>query len=709
LALTAAASLCDEYRGSVFFVPLVAVQEREEVAEAVAATLKVKSQGERTAEEDLIEWLQGRNLLLILDNFEHLTNGALLISNMLTTCPGLTILTTSRAPLRIRAEHLLDVPPLQAPSVTEDLPANIALRFSAIALFVRRAQAVQPGFVLTDELVPDVSAICRQLDNLPLALELAAAQIRFMSPGRLLQRLDRGASSLPPGPVDAPARHQTMRDAIAWSYDLLSQPEQHLFRQMSAFVGGCTLEAAESVLGNPGQDTLAVLGALAGKSLLLVDGAKQAEPRFSMLETVREFSAYAAEVAGETETLKRRHAEYFGRLASRAYEAQRERGPSGWSPILLPDRENLRVSLQWLADTDRTSEALTLAANMTEYWIFWGYVREGCAWMSRLLERGRDDLTTGTIDRIPAHAFMGAARLAWIQNDYARAAELYKEAMDAHHREGNSRGECLALSNLGTVEHMQNNYVEASAHYVRALELARTTDDMYGMAMPLTNLGILAMQHGEYDRAASALDESLAIWRALGYDQKLAVTLGNRGNLAFRLEQYEEAATLHDEALSMKRDMGDKLAIGHSLGDLALALIELGENTRAKALLQETLSIFDDMGQKDGIAQCCEALARIAQVEDELDRAARLYGGAAAVRAEIGASHHPVDARRHEAAVGSLREAMGHERFRAYWEVGRAMSVGQLVRYASTKVRMDGGGVRSCGRPPMAGTDERGR
>lgn len=336
-----------------------------------------------------------------------------------------------------------------------------------------------------------------------------------------------------------------------------------------------------------------------------------------------------------------------------------------------------------MTDTGRLDDALLLVAALVEYWIPWGYVREGWSWLERLLQLARERSVTTPVE-IPPPALVAAGRLAAIQSDYARAAALYEQAVAAHHRLGNTRDQAIALNNLGTVAHMQTDYSRAVTYYERALALARTIGERCGMAMPLTNLGLIAMQQGDFPRAAALFDEALALWRALGYDQKLAVTLGNRGALAFRQGQYDEAVALQEDALAMKRAMGDKLAVAHSLGDLARAEIERCHHVRAQTLLDEALSIFHRAGQRDGIAECLEAMGRIAQHTNQLDRAARLYGGAAALRAEIGVAHHPADVKRHEEALDALRASMTAGSFLAAWKIGQAMPLERLLRYAAT-------------------------
>jgi predicted ATPase/transcriptional regulator with XRE-family HTH domain len=508
LAVRVARALEGEYTGGMAFVPLAATVDAGQVAGVVARTFGAPDDGSAPVEESLIAWLGAREILLVLDNFEQVVRAAVLVSDLLASCPGLTILVTSRTPLHIRAENLLDVPPLETPvpgpAAGRDLTPDRAVGYSAIALLVQRARAVRPEFAFTDDVVAPMVEICRRLDGLPLALELAAAHLRHMPADALLQRLQRGEASHFPGLVDAPPRQRTMHAAIGWSYDLLSQGEQFLFRRLGVFAGGFTTASVECVSGNEsGWNISEVLDSLAANSLIVMRGSCGGEPRYSMLETVREHSVKLADSSGELDPLRCKHAGYFSLLAHEANEHQREHGPSAPSAGLLVDHENILAALRWLAERGRMAQALQLAADMVEFWMFWGYVREGRYWIDRLLAEASEASDGVTTVEVPAAAFNGAGRLACVQNDFDPAVEHYQHAVDAHHRAGNIRDEAIGLNNLGTVAHMRNDYERAAEHYEQAVALARTIDHPYATAMPLGNLGIVAMQRMDYERAST--------------------------------------------------------------------------------------------------------------------------------------------------------------------------------------------------------------
>jgi predicted ATPase/DNA-binding XRE family transcriptional regulator len=680
LALRVAETLSVEYVAGAGFVPLAALTSPDMLVNAVSRAVGVRDSGGDPPIETLSAWLRDHQVLLVLDNFEHLAKAAPVVSDLLVACPVLTVLVTSRMPLRLRGEQLLEVPPLRAPPSDEEPRAEVAIGYSAIALFVQRTRAVRPEFELTDDQVPVVTDICHRLDSLPLAIELAAAQARHMSADSLLNRLKRGIRSSSLGPRDAPLRQQTMWDTIAWSYELLEDAERRLFRGLSVFMGGFNLEAAGRVAGEQGSDAVAVLDSLVDKSLLLLRTEDGGEPRYSLLETVREHCRDRAEAAGELDQLRERHATYFVELALQADAALNEHGLSKMSARLLPDHENFQAALRWLHDNGRLEQALALASALVEYWIPWGFVREGREWIESLLEQARQALIT-----VAPLAFKAAARLAWIQTDMDQALARHEEAAAAYRRTGDKRGEATTLNNLGAVAHVQNDFDRAAGYYERAIALGRLAHNPRGVGMSVTNLGLIAMHRGEYDRAEELIGEGASLWRGLGDDHFLAVTLGNLGSLAFRQGRYDDAVTIQEEALAMKRETGDTLAVAKSLGDLAVAEVERGNDGRAGALLHDALTVFDETGQRDAVAEALEGMAGIARRDGELDRAAGLYGGAAAIRDEIGAAHRPVDLPRYEAALGDLRALMAPTAFERAWNAGRQLELEDLIRDALSR------------------------
>jgi predicted ATPase/DNA-binding XRE family transcriptional regulator len=681
LAIRLAQTVSGSYDAGACFVPLASVTGPDLVANAISRALGVRDTG-TTAAEALANWLQARRILLVLDNFEHLAAAAPMVSELLSRCPLLTVLATSRVPLRLRAEQLFDVPPLRMPPPGSGAGAQDAAQYSAIALFVQRTRAVRPEFELTDDLVPVVTQICNRLDSLPLAIELAAAQARHMSLETLRDRLDAGASALPEGPVDAPVRQQTMHNTIAWSYDLLQPLEQETFRALSVFVGGFSPEAALEIAGRAERDVAASLELLIGSSLLSLRNGFEGEARYGMLETVRDHSRELASLVGETGDLQERHSAYFRRVASHADAMLREHGLSRLSARLLPDHENLLAALSRLSEQNRLEQALQLAGELVEYWIPWGYVREGRAFIDDLLDRA---FLEPTVD-VPPLAFVGAARLCWIQNDYERAVALYEQGISGYRRKNDVRGEAVTLNNLGAVAHMQNEYDRAADLYRRAIDLGRIGgNSTRAVAMATSNLGLIAVHRGEDTLAEELLAEAVDLWRVAGDEQLLAVTLGNLGSLHCRCGRYDLAVAVQEEALAMKRKAGDTLAVAKSLGDIALAEAGRGNDSRAQVLLRDALPVFHDSGQKDAVAEALEAIAGIARRSGDLEQAARLYGGAAALRTETGAAHREVDRVGYQAALDELTVQMSPMALESAWRAGQRMTIPELIRDAGVQ------------------------
>jgi predicted ATPase/DNA-binding XRE family transcriptional regulator len=677
LAMRVAQNAAANYDGGACFVPLAQVTGSDLVANAICRSLGLSDAGS-PAIETLVARLQDQSLLLVLDNFEHLAPAAPLVAELINACPGLTVLATSRTPLRLRAEQLLDVPPLRLPPLGEYPTAAVAGQYAGIALFIQRTRAARPEFELSDDLVPTVVSICRRLDSLPLAIELAAAQTRHIPLETLLGRLERGVNALSDGPVDAPPRQRTMRDTISWSYELLQPPEQDVFRALSVFVGGFYLDAAVYVAACQ-HDVLASLERLVDNSLLSMRPGGNGQPRYWMLETVRDFSRELAGLSREVEALHGRHAALFGRVAHDADETLRQHGLARLSSHLLPDHENFLAAVQWLSDQNRLEPVLRLASELVEYWIPWGYVREGRVTIDNLLLRAAEDSTV----EVPPLALCGAGRLAWIQNDYDRATVLYEAAVSAYRRVNDPRGEAATLNNLGAVAHMRNQYDRAVDFYRRTIDLGRAAGNSNrAVAMSMANLGLIALHRGEDASAEKLMAEAVVLWREAGDEQLLAVTLGNLGSLECRRGRFDKAVAIQEEALAMKRKAGDTLAVAKSLGDIALAEIGRGNDARAQLMLAEALPVFHESGQKDACAEALEAMAGLAQRSGKFDHAARLYGGAAGLRSEVGAAHRTVDQPGYQAAVNELAAAMGPTALDAAWRDGEGMSTAELIQVA---------------------------
>jgi predicted ATPase len=620
-------------------------------------------EGGRRPEEALAAHLRDRHLLLVLDNVEHLLPAASLLAGLLAACPCLVILATSRALIQVRGEHTLPVPLLPTPSSTalpataDGLPTLLEVQalaaFPAVALFVERAQAVWPEFALTPENAGDVTAICRRLDGLPLALELAAASIRLLPPHALLARLERRLVTLTGGARDLPERHQTLRAALAWSYDLLPDAEQALFRRFSTFAGGATLEAVETVgaLKENGdgpaedEDALEALAALVDHSLLRFVREAAGEPRYEMLETIREYASDLLTASGERDATGRSHAAHYLALAEVADAALHGPQQAAWLKRLEADVDNLRTALRWAYERGESALGLRLAWHLWYFWFARGYLREGQGWLESFLTM---DGTTGgsaVALTVRARALSGAALLAYIQTDYDRAVPLSEESLALCRELGDDMGCTIALTCLGCAALDQGDYKRSQPLLEESLARARAAADPWGITTSLMNLGLLTGLRGDYARAMELLEESVALGRARGDARNVAYALDNLSTLA----------------------------VAH--GDLA----------RAQIMLEESLSLHRDLGYRTGAVEGVEDMARIAAALDHPGRAARLLGAAAALRTASGEARPPYLQAPIDAVVDSVRAALGTDAFDTAWTEGSALSIEQAIVAALTR------------------------
>lgn len=645
LALEVAASLREEVGPRTLFVDLAPISDPALVVSTIAQTLGVSEERDQPLFERLKHWLRHKQLLLVLDNFEQVVTAASEVAELLAACSKVKILVTSRAPLHLSWEHEFPVPPLGLPS-RDRLPALDALvNYAAVALFIERAAAVKPDFALTRHNARAVAEICIRLDGLPLAIELAAARIKLLSPQAMLERLDRGLALLTGGARDLPTRHQTLRGAIAWSYDLLEANEQALFRRLAAFVGGCTLESAETLCNGEGgfrTDVLEGLDSLVDKSLLRQEAQPDGGVRFSMLETIREYGLEQLTARGELSITRRRHAAFFLALAERAEPNLKGLDQGVWLNRLETEHDNLRAALEWSLGSDDVELGLRLGAALREFWFVRGYWREGRAWLERALSQ-----SGGTLPTWRAKALNQAGILAWHLGDYRRAQVLY--------------GESLALS--------------------------RELGDKERIAQVLHNLGYVAQEEGDAGRAVSLLKESVALFRELENKPGIAWSLNTLGELARSQIDYPHAAALYEESLTMFRELGDQKRIAlliHNLGYVAQYQRDYG---RAGALFEESLALYRETADKKGIAGCLAGLAGVAGAQGRLELAARLFGAAEGLHANIGGHIHYADRAEYDRSVAAVRARLEEEAFRSAWTEGRVMAWEQVIEDALSVVR----------------------
>ncbi len=683
LALTAGPQLRERYPDGVWFVELGTVPDAALVAQAVAAALGLHEDAARPPRELLATALARRQALLILDNCEHVVETcAALVEALLRACPRLAVLATSRERLNIPGESTFQVPSLAVPDEREVAPDRLA-RSEAVRLFVERARLVAPTFAITAANAASVAELCRRLDGLPLAIELAAARVRVLRVEQIVARLNDRFRLLTGGSRTVEPRQQTLRAALDWSHDLLSKPEQTLLRRLSVFAGGFTLEAVEGISAGPELDAsqaLDLLAQLVDKSMVLVETGDSgaAVARYRLLESIREYCQERAQAAGEVAWLRGRHQQWFLALAEEA--ERRSRGPEqiAWLDRLETEYDNLQAALSW-RDQDRASDVLRLrlGAALWRFWEVRGGLREGLKWLGAILADAGHEAPAER-----ARALNGAGNLARDVGDYRSAAAHHTEALGLRRQIGDPRDIARSLNNLGVIAHDQARYADAEAFFSEAIPSWRAAGDDEGLALTLNNLGRTRRFQGDFERAVVLGQEALALFRANDHAWGTAQELNNlanaahyQGDVAGARPMYEEslrlrrlvgdrrgmgvalnglalllgvtgalddARQLAEEALALRRDLGDRRGIGASLFALASVALWGGDLDRAEHLGRESLGIRSDLADRLGIACCLEVLGEAAFARAQHARAARLLGAAAVERAAIGAPLPPL-------------------------------------------------------------------
>jgi predicted ATPase/class 3 adenylate cyclase len=681
LALQVATEMIEHFPDGVFFVALAAITDAGLVTSTIAQSLGIPETPGRPILDNLKDYLQNKSLLLLLDNFEQVILAAPLVAELLAACTELKILVTSREGLHISVGREYLVPPLALPDLTQLPPPESLSQYAAVELFSQRAQAVKPDFRITSDSALAVAEICYRLDGLPLAIELAAARIKLMRPPAMLVRLERRLEFLTGGARDLPARQQTLRNAIAWSYDLLDENEQKLFQRISVFVGGCTLEAVEEVAGDhPAHvSILDRLGSLLDKSLLReVEGAN-GEPRFMILETLREFGLEQLEASGERDKIQHRHANFFLALAEQAEARLESAGQVQWMNRMELEHDNLRAALEWCNTAQATAETcMRLAGALGLFWEVRGYFSEGRERLAALL---LTDLAQGrTAAR--ARLLARAAELAYRQSDYPATTSFAGESQAIYRELGDKQGIASALIKLGNAATEVGDYATATGFLEEALKIWRELEDKHGTARALISLGWVALRPGNHPLAKELLVEALALSRELGDTRSIGFELSGLGEVALRQGDTMRATQLVEESLELRRQLGNKWGVGVSLGILGWVAMREGNWNRAIARLSESVEVRREIGDQSGSAWCLERLAEIALARGLPEKAVRLFAAGAALRASIHSVIDPVDQPEYESRIISLRAELGEERFVATWDEGRVLTLEQAVAYA---------------------------
>jgi predicted ATPase/DNA-binding SARP family transcriptional activator len=611
-----------EYADGAVFVPLAPVTDPDLIIPAIAQAAGVMEVSGETLETTLEAHLRHRHVLLVLDNFEQLTAAAARLPGLLSAGPRVQLLVTSRAPLRLSGEHEFAVPSLE--------------RSDAVALLVERARAVRPEFDPSADDEALLSEICDRLDDLPLAIELAAARVKLLSPRAMLARLEKRLGLLTGGPRDLPQRQQTLRATLDWSYGLLEPQEQRAFARLAVFVGGATLDAAEEVCGDD-LEVFESVSSLVDKNLLRSSEQADGEPRIRMLHIIREYALERLRESPDHDELVRRHAEYYAALAKRAAPELIRAEQAAWFERLAHEHDNFRAALAWLLERPEADPPLELAGSLWRYWETRGHLTEGANWLERAL------------------AHEGAAKPGTT---------------------------ATALLGAGCLAHSRGEYEDAITFHERAAGLYEELGEPRGLAWSLNNLGLVFTNEGRLDRAAELHEQSLALAREIGEEWLIASSLINLANVAFFKRDYDRAEVLQEEGRRLSGELGDEWRVGLACLNLGWIHIGQGDTERASARLCESIELFRRLRERRWLPDALEGLAAVAAETGQAERAARLFGAADGIRASINAPVGESERAIYEPFLARAREELGATAFEEAGAAGRVMTPEQAVSLA---------------------------
>jgi predicted ATPase/transcriptional regulator with XRE-family HTH domain len=728
LSLQVASDLRAAFPTGVCFVALAPIRDPDLVPAIIARALDVHEAGDRPLVESLQAYLRDKQLLLVLDNIEQVVAAAPVITELLAGAPDLKVLSTSRIALHLSGEHEYAVPALELPDLLHLPSVEALIECPAVALFQARAQAVQPNFVVSGANAQAVAAICHRLDGLPLVIELAATRSKVFTPEALLARLDQRLPLLSSGARDLPPRQQTLRSAIAWSYDLLSAAEQTLFERLGVFGGGCTFEAAEAICGSwelgvgswgdeaatptpisqlptPMLDGLTSLidQSLVQQAAVGVTPNGYSEPRFIMLETIREYALERLAEHGEEQMLRRRYAMYYLTLAEQAEQGLQGSDSRRWLDRLEAEHDNLRAVLVWSQRVAGDQElGLRLAAALWWFWWARGHGSEGRYWLEQALSAGeelkieteelRNDRSQFSTPNRPestrfsifrAKALVAAGVLAAAM-DVTAAREPLEVALAIYQELEDQPGCAFPLVLLGWLSAFEGDPTVGQALIEEGLTLfrMRPTRDRWGFGRALFVAALVAMQRGDYGAARGLCEESLVVFRALGQPYGISQALNYLGDLARLQGNYAEAAAYYAESLPLVRQASVKSDIASLLHNLGYVALVQGDSGRAAALFGEGLALQREIGHQQGIAECLAGCAAVAAAQGQGERAAHLFGAADALSAHAGGPVWPAEQAEYMHHQAAARAQLPTAVWEGAWAAGRAMPLAQAIEEA---------------------------
>jgi non-specific serine/threonine protein kinase len=695
LALRVARDLLGIHRDGIRFVDLSALANPDLVPQTVAAALGLKDAQNLDPIARLTKYLRELNPLLILDNCEHLAQDcASLASSLLRECHNLRILATSRQALGLASEMVWRVPSLTLPEVGVAPPVELLARYEAIRLFIERARLKRYEFELTPQNAGWIVRLCRRLDGIPLAIELAAARMNVLSVRQIVEHLDDRFRLLRGDDQVAPPRHQTLQAMMDWSYDLLAEAEKGVLRSMSVFAGGFTLEALEAMWTEELDEYEAIdhISQLVGKSLVVMEERSESA-RYRLLETIRQYAWQELVKSGEMSRLRNRHAEWCLRLAEESMPQLYGSNQRVWLERLEVEHDNLRAALDWCTKNRGNIEVgLRLGGALLRFWEAHGHFTEGRERLSILLSSAEAAGRTAG----KARALNAAGRLAWRQADYATANKLLHVSLSIYREIGDKWGAAHALNNLGNEAFMEGRYNVARSLYDESLALFREINDSWGIGQLLHNLATVAATGENYPQASEIFRESLAIRRQIGDRYSIAQSLISLGEIARAVGDYASARPLYEESLAIFQELGDERNVAYSLHHLGHVSLYRNDLDEAETLFARSLRLFSKLSEKFGIAIGLAGMAGVVGVRvpegvragigevawEEARRAARLFGAADAHLEATGARLDPADLVEHNRSLESVRSRLDETEWKMAWLTGRSMSLEHAIEYA---------------------------
>ena len=668
LGIAVAGAIADHFPAGVQFVSLASITDVTLMTTALADALEIQPAGGRAIPELMGEKLRNSGpFLLVLDNFEQVLAAATLVADTLEACPSLKVLVTSRSSLRIYGEQEFPVAPL-----AQD---------AAVDLFVQRASAIRPGYALTAQNSPVVREICARLDHLPLAIELAAARTKVLSPEAILDKLQRPLQLLTGGPLDLPERQQTLRNAFEWSYSILATEEQKLFRRLCMFAGGCTVEGAEAVCNTGldlGFDVVDGLSSLVDKNLIQRTDRGMVEPRFAMLQTIREFGTEKLNESGEAALTRRAHAAYCMVIAEEGNSDLSQEERNEWLCRCDLEIDNFRLALDWLIESGEREWSLRLGVALFRFWDMREHLSEGRARLETILRLAGSDFA---MERARVALFAGA--LASAQGDNPDAEQFLSMGLELYEQLGHEPGIAAALNALAISARDRGDYALAQARFERSLACWRLLSDQIAIARCLHNLASVVKVRGDYARAIWALKEASDIFERTGERSGAAWSINQLGDVERASGEMAKARQCYERALAAFRNAHDPWGSARSLADLGYVELAEGRLNEARAAFRESLGIFGGLQYRRGVARVLEGYATLALAAGEAAGALRLAAAASRIRKQIDVLLPPDEQACLEETVKSAKAILRVNQSEEAWTEGTAMSLEEAIAYAA--------------------------